>query len=645
MVMDFSKKALLALIFSAATLNLAGQECLIGLTERPTNNTNGTNPTKSLRSGDPYLSIPFFDDFAKPGNTPNSALWINGPVLVNTSYGKNPYSIGVATFDLLGADGKLHTNAQVTQFVADSLTSHYINLKYPGNNSIFLSFQYQPAGYGDMPEVEDSLVLRLYSSVEKKWFVSWSARVEKGILKEFNHLTSETKEIASGVDTTFHNVLLQINQPYFLADSFRIQFYNKGSLNNNSFVPGLKANADQWNLDMVYLTSGRNPSDSTPNDVAFSRPLNSMLIGYESIPWKHFTPTVQASIAPNPASLWVTYHNQGNVIWNITRNFDITNALTQVHKQFTAGAENIAPNSSLDFEILYNYNFTSPSADSAEFNLKSYLITQLDTDPARVAFRWNDTITRNQVFKNYYAYDDGSVENGYGLFGEGADGAMVAMKFNCLVKDTLRGIKAYFNATYKNASSDLNFDLTVWKDNNGKPGEVIYSQIGVKPIYASELNKFVYYKLTTPLELEGTFFIGWKQVKDDMMNIGFDRNNINNDKLFYNLQGTWEMSGLKGTLMLRPVFGKDNGPTTNIPEEQSETIKLYPNPASNYITIENNGLNANGYAQLFDLTGRTIMHLNFNEQIDVSGLPSGLYLVRLTDQRGKTETRKLIISR
>ena len=249
------------------------------------------------------------------------------------------------------------------------------------------------------------------------------------------------------------------------------------------------------------------------------------------------------------------------------------------------------------------------------------------------------------MFKNYYAYDDGSVENGYGLFGEGADGAMVAMKFNCLVKDTLRGIKAYFNATYKNASSDLNFDLTVWKDNNGKPGEVIYSQIGVKPIYASELNKFVYYKLTTPLELEGTFFIGWKQVKDDMMNIGFDRNNINNDKLFYNLQGTWEMSGLKGTLMLRPVFGKDNGPTTNIPEEQSETIKLYPNPASNYITIENNGLNANGYAQLFDLTGRTIMHLNFNEQIDVSGLPSGLYLVRLTDQRGKTETRKLIISR
>lgn len=67
-----------------------------------------------------------------------------------------------------------------------------------------------------------------------------------------------------------------------------MQFYNKGSLNNNSFVPGLKANADQWNLDMVYLTSGRNPSDSTPNDVAFSRPLNSMLIGYESIPWKHF---------------------------------------------------------------------------------------------------------------------------------------------------------------------------------------------------------------------------------------------------------------------------------------------------------------------------------------------------------------------
>ncbi len=649
--MNFSTKALLALIFSTATLNLAGQECLIGLTEHTLQRVDRASSTKSSRSGDPYLSIPFFDDFAKPGNTPNSALWIDSPVYINTSYGINPYSVGVATFDLLNSSGKLHTNAQVGQFLADSLTSHYINLKYPGNNSIFLSFQYQPAGYGDMPETPDSLVLRLYSSVSKKWIVSWSAKVHAGIIVEYNHLTSESKEIASGIDTTFHNVLLQINQPYFLADSFRIQFSNYGSLNDNSFVPGLKANADQWNLDMVYLNSGRNITDSTVNDVAFSKPLKSMLQGYESIPWKHFTPSVQASLVPNPSTLVVTYHNQGGIVWNVTRHFDITNTLTQANIHLIGGAENINPHTTTNYERLYTANFTSPSSDSAEFKLSAYLELQVETDPARKAFRWNDTIARNQVFKNYYAYDDGSVENGYGLYGEGASGAMVAMKFISLVKDTLQGIYTYFNQTHSNipkynSTEQLRFYLTVWSNNNGKPGEIIYQQAGEKPIYSAELNKFVYIKLNSPIVLEGTFFVGWKQVKDDMLNVGFDRNNNSNDKLFYNLSGAWEMSNLKGTLMLRPVFGSNNGSTTDIPDAPlEETIKLYPNPASSYITIESNGQTTNGLAQLYDLTGRAIMQLTYNEQIDVSGLPSGLYLVRFTNQKGKTETKKLIISR
>lgn len=660
--MDFVKKAFLALILSAFTLNLVAQEYLIGLSERPKQNASTTSQAKSSRSGEPYLTVPFFEDFAKPGNSPNPDLWISGPVDVNLTYGKNPYSIGVATLDMLDENGKLHSNATVAPFMADSLTSHFINLNYPGNNSIFLSFQYEPAGYGDMPEVEDSLILRLYSSVEKKWIVGWSTRVEKGVIKEYNHLTAESKEISGGIDTTFHNVILQINQPEFLTDSFRIQFYNKGSLNNNSFVPGLKANADQWNLDMIYLDRDRNPEDTALYDVGISKPLKSMLLEYEAIPWKHFTPNVRSILTPNPSSITLSYHNQTSVdnpspIWNVTQFFQITNILTESKYLFTGSNENILPNSTYNFEILYNYNYTSPAEDSAIFSLKTYLSTivaktrQSGIDQNLPTVHWNDTISRAQLFKNYYAYDDGSAENGYGLFGEGTDGAMVAMKFNCLVKDTLRGIYTYFNLTHSNpplynSTESLRFYLTVWKDNNGKPGQVVYRQEGVKPKYSSELNEFVYYKLITPVELEGTFFVGWEQVSQDMLNVGFDRNNINNEKLFYNLNGGWIMSGLQGTLMLRPVFGKDNGPTTNVPTEPAfVSTKLYPNPASNTITIERDSQQDSGYAQLFDLTGRSLMNLNFNEQIDVSGLPSGMYLVKITNRLGKTETKKLIISR
>ncbi|SDC18404.1 T9SS type A sorting domain-containing protein [Williamwhitmania taraxaci] len=646
--MDLGKKAFLALILSATTLNLLGQEYLIGLSEEPRQNISGLRLAKSSRSGDPYLEIPFFDDFAKPGNAPNPMLWADGPVDVSLTYGKNPFSIGVATLDLLSSDGKLHTNATVTPFIADSLTSHYINLKYPGDNSIYLSFQYQPGGNGDMPEKEDSLVLQLYSSSFKKWIRGWSACVENRTIKEYNYLTSEPKTLSSSIDTTFHNVIIQINKSEFLTDSFRIQFYNQGSLTNNDYVPGLKANADQWNIDMVYLNSGRNESDTAIKDVGFSKPIGSMLLGYESLPWKHFTPAVRDILSPNPASLWVTYYNQDPInTLNVTRDFDITNTLTQIHSRFTGGAENITPLSTLDYEILYNYNYTSPSEDSAEFNLKAYLTFETAVDPARKPFMWNDTISRNQLFKNYYAYDDGSAENGYGIFGEGSEGALVAMKFNCFVKDTLRGIYVYFNRTNSNSTESLRFYLTVWKNNNGLPGEIIYSQIDEKPIYSKELNKFVYIKLKTPIELDGPFFIGWEQVMPDMLNVGFDRNNINNDKLFYNLQGGWLKSGIEGTLMLRPVFGRDNGPTTtDIPSEPfSETTKLYPNPASNTITLEIADQDQNGYAQLYDLTGRVLMQVHYNQQVDVSGLPSGIYLVRITNQRGKTETKKLIISR
>ena len=254
--MDFIRKVFLALILSATTFNLLGQEYLIGLSERPEQKSSGASMLKSNRSGDPYLSIPFFDDFAKPGNTPSSSLWINGPVDVNLNYGKNPLSIGVATLDMLSANGKLHANAQVTPFIADSLTSYYIDLKTPKSSTIFFSFQYEPGGYGDIPGNQDSLVLRFYSSIEKKWIRGWSAIVDKGVIKEYNYLTAESKEVTKNIDSEFHNVIIPINQPYFLADSFRIQFYNYGSLNSNEFVPGLKANADQWNLDMIYLNSG-----------------------------------------------------------------------------------------------------------------------------------------------------------------------------------------------------------------------------------------------------------------------------------------------------------------------------------------------------------------------------------------------------
>ena len=78
---------------------------------------------------------------------------------------------------------------------------------------------------------------------------------------------------------------------------------------------------------------------------------------------------------------------------------------------------------------------------------------------------------RYQQFFNYYAYDDGSAENGYGLGGAGTANASVAYQFNTFRKDTLRGVKMFFNRTYDDASQDY-FRIGVWEHDKTtrKPG-------------------------------------------------------------------------------------------------------------------------------------------------------------------------------
>lgn len=63
-------------------------------------------------------------------------------------------------------------------------------------------------------------------------------------------------------------------------------------------------------------------------------------------------------------------------------------------------------------------------------------------------------------------------------------------------------------------------------------------------------------------------------------------------------------------------------------------FKIYPNPASNQIRLEIDGVGA-GRLQIIDLTGRVLLEQGFapeNPIIDVNGLHTGTYIIRLTDQ-------------
>jgi Neuraminidase (sialidase) len=69
----------------------------------------------------------------------------------------------------------------------------------------------------------------------------------------------------------------------------------------------------------------------------------------------------------------------------------------------------------------------------------------------------------------------------------------------------------------------------------------------------------------------------------------------------------------------------------------SNSISIYPNPATNSITIsKSTSESTDGY--IYNITGKTMMKLNLTNQsntIDISTLPSGLYFVLLDNQSTK----------
>jgi len=69
---------------------------------------------------------------------------------------------------------------------------------------------------------------------------------------------------------------------------------------------------------------------------------------------------------------------------------------------------------------------------------------------------------------------------------------------------------------------------------------------------------------------------------------------------------------------------------TEVDETISETISVYPNPASDYIQVETNDLNIDKI-QILDVHGKVVIRKNlYNtmEKVDISSLKTGVYFVR-----------------
>ena len=89
------------------------------------------------------------------------------------------------------------------------------------------------------------------------------------------------------------------------------------------------------------------------------------------------------------------------------------------------------------------------------------------------------------------------------------------------------------------------------------------------------------------------------------------------------------------------TFRANAASTAGINESSLEQITLYPNPATHMLIIKGDQLRT---ATIFDLNGRTELtkDLNQSTSIDVSGLETGVYTIRIHTENGE-HIQKLLI--
>lgn len=386
----------------------------------------------------------------------------------------------------------------------------------------------------------------------------------------------------------------------------------------------MRSNVDYWHVDYIRLYQNRFAADTVLQDVAFTSSLNSILKDLTSLPWAHFESAYNTVFYPIVSG---RYKNNDTLTRNVTRSLMIYEpAYSESQPSGVPNAQDLpgGEDTVVNFGFIYPFNFNR--GKSAHFRFEAALRTD-EIDP-----KMNDTLIHDQVFKDYYAYDDGTAEAGYGLRGSGSAGGLVAIKYNSYVPDQLGGVYISFNQVYDSLNLGYYFKLLVLDDNEGLPGSVVWEdEKDYKVIYPSSYPGFVKYEFSKPVPVEGPFFVGWRQYNQYILNVGLDLNNKPaNPVQYYNLQGRWQTSEAPGVMMFRPFMYDETTGIEESPDAYSG-LQIYPNPARDviYFKIPDTDHPGDLRIDITDASGRLVRQIvTSSRQIDISGLNQGIYYIR-----------------
>lgn len=531
-------------------------------------------------------------------------IWVDKEAYHNYRFAVNPWSLGVATFDGLDEFGYPYDFSSTAANYADHLTSKPINTSgLDASDSVYFSFLYQTEGFGDVPEAVDSLILEFFAAGQ--WTSVWSTGGKP--VEDF--------EVAH----------IRVENPDYFNSGFKFRFKNYG---------GLSGSLDHFHIDYVNLRTLSGYQDTLFKDYALVYPVNTLINDYTSVPWDHWKNNFTGKMSSN---VEVVVRNGSNIAEN---NQDGSSQVlytglpegnfTLVGQTLSGGNINYDPRtvytSYHDFSTGYHFDETKPGL-SQRFDVVTKASAQFPN------FAQNDSTVTEQVFENFYSYDDGSAEKAFGPTGAQA---RLAVQFTPYETDSLIGVNICWVPSVNDVSNEL-FLLTVWGDDNGQPGDVLYQDeffFPRQPQYHYDRNLFTTYYLkdTLRLEVSGKFYVGWRQFNADRLNVGLDKNIVNNDKTFYSIDGeaSWIQSQIEGSVMIRPLFSTGMDVSLGI-EQQASLIKpsvvIYPNPTNGIVSIDVDDAEYEG-VQVFDLQGRMVTDTDLNK-VDLSQNPNGIYIFKL----------------
>jgi hypothetical protein len=583
----------------------------------------------NLRTEATPLTLPFWEDFSDTANLvnhfkPNTGIYFNNHLCLNQP------SINVATFDGLDGNGKKYDPAYIFQMdKADSLVSLDFDISaLSAKDSLYFSFQYQIAGYGEVPDQQegDSLVLQFYTKAGK-WKSVWRS------------------DFKTATDTSlFYPVLLKVTDSVFFHSNFKFKFFNYARLSGMF---------DLWHVDYIVMDTIKAPNNNREikdgrlyfSDVAISKSPTSLLAPYQAIPFDHistipFKSTFDFSLsslsvnligAIQPFYSFEVVSNTGNIPDPVLASTitDINPGILPIKQTFSSS---LAP-------------------FSEDFKLQTRVfVNLLQPSTSNYQFQKNDTAVSIFPFRDYYAYDDGEYE--YGVRFDQVN-ALQAVAYDALKEDIITHVDMCIPPIGYNIQGSR-FQLKIWADDNGKPGRELHSQgesakyyiDTTSAPYANGLNPFTRYTISKTVKVSGKFYVGFKQLSGNSkaIRLGFDSNNNNKDKFWYdNNQGNgWsQFRNLNGSMMIRPVFAKvPNSPTNNRVEEVTNKLEMYPNPNNTDILTLNDTFEN---VRIYDQTGRLRINYDSVEKIDISSLEAGYFFVKAI-LNGSVHTLQLIRS-